>query len=61
MARFGLLILNIIRWKVQKIMSDTNYFLIRCYIASQMLNESYGYLWWLNGKSSSMLPGSQFV
>ena len=25
------------------------------------LNKSYGYLWWLNGKQSFMLPYSQFV
>ena len=41
-------------------MSDTNYFNQMLH-TSQMLNESHGYLWWLNGKSSSMLPGSQFV
>jgi len=28
---------------------------------SQNLNKSYGYLWWLNGKESFMLPQSQFV
>jgi CubicO group peptidase (beta-lactamase class C family) len=28
---------------------------------SQNLNKSYGYLWWLNGKQSFMLPYSQFV
>jgi hypothetical protein len=28
---------------------------------SQSLNLSYGYLWWLNGKSSYMLPTSQIV
>ena len=27
---------------------------------SQNLNPSYGYLWWLNGKSSFMAPGFQF-
>jgi hypothetical protein len=27
--------------------------------SSQSLNPSYGYLWWLNGKSSFLLPGSQ--
>ena len=29
--------------------------------SSQTLNNSYGYLWWLNGKASYMLPGFQFV
>lgn len=28
---------------------------------SQTLNNSYGYLWWLNGKSSYMLPTLQSV
>ena len=60
MARFGLLILNNGKWDGNQIMSDTNYFNQMLH-TSQMLNESYGYLWWLNGKSSTMLPGSQFV
>ena len=60
MARFGLLILNNGKWDGNQIMSDTNYFNQMLH-TSQMLNESYGYLWWLNGKSSYMLPGSQFV
>jgi len=29
--------------------------------SSQLLNPSYGYLTWLNGKSSFMIPQSQFV
>ena len=28
---------------------------------SQDLNKSYGYLWWLNGKESAMVPQSQIV
>ena len=28
---------------------------------SQNLNLSYGYLWWLNGKASAMVPQSQIV
>ena len=28
---------------------------------SQGLNQSYGYLWWLNGKNSFMVPTSQIV
>lgn len=27
---------------------------------SQSLNESYGYLWWLNGQNTFMVPGLQF-
>ena len=28
---------------------------------SQNMNLSYGYLWWLNGKASCMVPQSQLV
>lgn len=60
MARFGLLMLNKGNWNGQQIMTDMNYFndMIQ---SSQSLNESYGYLWWLNGKSSFMLPTLQSV
>jgi CubicO group peptidase (beta-lactamase class C family) len=59
-ARFGLLILNSGAWNGNQIMTDTTYF--RSMVnSSQSLNPSYGYLWWLNGKSSFMAPGYQFV
>jgi CubicO group peptidase (beta-lactamase class C family) len=60
MSRFGLLMLNKGNWNGNQIMTDTAYFnqLIN---TSQSLNQSYGYLWWLNGKSSFLLPGSQFA
>lgn len=60
MARFGLLIQNNGEWDGTQILSDENYF-SQMVNTSQALNESYGYLWWLNGKSSFMLPGTQFV
>lgn len=60
MARFGLLILNKGNWNGNQIMTDTNYF-NQMINTSQNLNKSYGYLWWLNGKESYMVPGSQFV
>lgn len=60
MARFGLLILNKGNWNGNQIMTDTNYF-NQMVNTSQSLNNSYGYLWWLNGKSSYMVPGSQLV
>ena len=41
-------------------MTDTNYF-NQMTSTSQSLNNSYGYLWWLNGKSSYRLPVSQTV
>ena len=55
MARFGLLCLNGGIWDDQIIMSDSNYFDAMTN-TSQSLNPAYGYLWWLNGKSSFRLP-----
>ncbi|MBU6158342.1 MAG: serine hydrolase [Bacteroidetes bacterium] len=60
MARFGLLMLNKGNWNGTPIMTDTNYF-NQMINTSQSINLSYGYLWWLNGKASHMLPGSQVV
>lgn len=60
MARYGLLILNKGNWDGNQILSDTSYF-SQMLNSSQDLNPSYGYLWWLNGKSGFMIPGSQFV
>lgn len=60
MARFGLLMLNHGNWNGNQIMTDTAYF-NQMITTSQNLNLSYGYLWWLNGKSSYMVPGLQFV
>lgn len=60
MARFGLLMLNKGRWSGEAILSDTSYFNSQVN-TSQNLNLSYGYLTWLNGKSSYMVPTSQIV
>ncbi len=60
MARFGLLMLNKGTWNGTQIMTDQNYFNAMTN-SSQGLNQSYGYLWWLNGKSSFMIPGLTFV
>lgn len=60
MARFGLLILNNGNWNGNQIMTDTNYFQ-QMTTPSQFLNPSYGYLWWLNGQSGFLMPGSQFL
>jgi CubicO group peptidase (beta-lactamase class C family) len=59
MARFGLLVLNRGVWNSTTIMSDTSYF-HQMVNTSQTMNQAYGYLWWLNGKSSFMVPGFQF-
>jgi hypothetical protein len=60
MARFGLLLLNKGIWDGTDILKDSNYFRAMT-TSSQSINNSYGYLTWLNGKSSYMLPGLQNV
>lgn len=60
MARFGLLLLNKGSWGTTPILSDQNYFNNQVN-TSQNINLSYGYLTWLNGKNSHMLPSTQFV
>ncbi|MET0393793.1 MAG: serine hydrolase [Chitinophagaceae bacterium] len=60
MARFGLLMLNRGKWDQTAIMTDSDYF-SSMINTSQNINPSYGYLWWLNGKGSHMLPQTQFV
>ena len=55
MARFGLLILNKGKWEDTAILTDDNYY-NQMTNTSQLLNPSYGYLWWLNGKSSIIFP-----
>ncbi len=59
MARFGLLMLNRGNWNGNQLMTDTAYY-NQMVNTSQNLNESYGYLWWLNGKPTYKLPGLQF-
>ncbi len=58
MARFGLLALNNGKWENNQIINE-NYFR-NATTTSQNINLSYGYLWWLNGKTSYHLPQSQF-
>lgn len=60
MARYGLLVLNKGMWDETPILSDSAFFEAMT-TPSQSINKSYGYLWWLNGKSSFMLPESQMV
>ena len=60
MARFGLLLLNKGKWDNTPILNDENYFNSQM-STSQNLNLSYGYLTWLNGKSSSMVPNLRTV
>ncbi|SHM73313.1 serine hydrolase [Polaribacter sp. KT 15] len=58
MARFGLLIQNKGKWNDTQIVSED--FIRKATSTSQNINKSYGYLWWLNGKTSYHLPQSQF-
>lgn len=60
MARFGLLILNKGTWNKTQILKDPIYF-NEMVNTSQQLNKGYGYLWWLNGKESFMIPETQMV
>jgi len=60
MARFGLLILNEGNWDGTSVISDATYY-NEMVNPSQDLNKSYGYLWWLNGQESYMLPGSEVI
>ena len=60
MARFGLLILNEGQWNQNDILEDDIYYNAMI-STSQEHNESYGYLWWLNGKNSYMIPQTQYV
>jgi CubicO group peptidase (beta-lactamase class C family) len=60
MARFGLLMLGKCKWDQTPVLNDSNYFNAQVN-TSQNLNLSYGYLTWLNGKASYMLPGVQLV
>ncbi|MBK9709470.1 MAG: serine hydrolase [Acidobacteria bacterium] len=55
MSRFGLLILRNGQWNGKQLISAK--YLKESTSTSQKLNESYGYLWWLNGKGSFRMPG----
>ena len=59
MAKFGLLALNREKWNDEQILNESLF--SESINTSQNINPSYGYLWWLNGKSSYMIPGSQSV
>jgi len=57
MARFGQLALNKGKWQNEQVINET--FFTESITTSQNINPSYGYLWWLNGKGSFMVPGGQ--
>jgi CubicO group peptidase (beta-lactamase class C family) len=58
MARFGLLIYANGAWSNEQIIPAD--FLNDAVNTSQNLNQAYGYMWWLNGKSTYRLPQTQF-
>ncbi len=60
MARYGLLIQRNGIWDGDTLLHDTQYFHDMTH-PSQTFNKSYGYLWWLNGQPSYMLPGLQVM
>ena len=60
MARFGILMLAKGVWEKTDLLEDSSYFNASV-TTSQYLNLSYGYLWWLNGKASGMIPQTQIV
>lgn len=60
MARFGLLYQNDCVWNTDTLITN-GYYLYQSTNSSSLLNPSYGYLWWLNGKNSYMIPGLQTV
>lgn len=58
MARFGLMISAKGKWNATQIINQN--YLTAATNTSQNINQAYGYMWWLNGKSSYHLPGTQF-
>jgi CubicO group peptidase (beta-lactamase class C family) len=57
MARFGLLTYANGKWEDDQIIPES--YLNDAINTSQNLNEAYGYMWWLNGKSTFRLPQTQ--
>ena len=57
MARFGLLALNQGNWNGAQILNQKYFH--DATNTSQNINLAYGYLWWLNGKSTYHLPQTQ--
>lgn len=58
MARFGLLALNNGNWNGSQVINQP--YFQSAVSTSQNINLAYGYLWWLNGKSSYHMPQTQF-
>ena len=60
MARYGWLIANDGKWEDEQVIQDVD-FINAMRTPSQDINNSYGYLWWLNGKEDHMLPSLQIT
>ncbi|TAD87750.1 MAG: class C beta-lactamase-related serine hydrolase [Bacteroidetes bacterium] len=59
MARFGLLALNNGKWNNDQVVNEA--FFKESTATSQSINPAYGYMWWLNGKATYMVPSLQTV
>lgn len=59
MSRFGLMALNKGNWNGTQVINET--FFNTATTTSQNLNQAYGFLWWINGKSSYRLPQTQLL
>lgn len=59
MARYGLLLMNKGKWEQEQIIPES--YFTSMIAPSQNFNPAYGFLTWLNGKPSLMVPGSQTV
>lgn len=58
MARYGILLQNRFKWNNTQLLTDANY--VNAMLnTSQPYNYAYGYLTWLNGKGSYMVPSAQ--
>lgn len=57
MARFGLMTLNKGNWNGTQVVNQT--FFNAATSTSQDINLAYGYMWWLNGKTTYKLPQTQ--
>ncbi len=60
MAKYGLFVLAKGKWNGTTVLDNAQY-IEKMSKSSQLINPSYGYLWWLNGKDKFMLPSSQFM
>lgn len=58
MARYGILLQNRFKWNNTSLLTDVNY-VNDMLNTSQPYNYAYGYLTWLNGKGSYMVPSAQ--